>query len=154
MAYALTYDDRLGRVTHIKHRRTGCEVEVDAETSITKNFSLKDGWSDSLAQCTNGKAARFYLRDFFGPREGPHEKPEMKGKAKDFDSARKYAAQKMLDMEAAASTGKLQESVQVVQAASDEKKKQRTEKAREALKERKESASKRRRVSVVPATPS
>ena len=78
----------------------------------------------------------------------------MKGKAKDFDSARKYAAQKMLDMEAAASTGKLQESVQVVQAASDEKKKQRTEKAREALRERKESASKRRRVSVVPATPS
>jgi hypothetical protein len=150
-AYKLVFDDTAGRVTKVVHRRTGASADIDGEAPITGTFNLKDGWSDSQAVASNGKASHFPLHEFFGAKVGPHSAVEFKGATKEFVGALKFAKEKMSELEVKVATGVLGQSDELVQAAAGEKQSLRTEKAREMLKARKEEAFKRRRVSVLPS---
>lgn len=150
-AYDMSYDAVAGRVSNIKHRRTGVVVEVEEDIKISSAFTLKDGWSDSLALVTNGKAAKYYLHEFFGPRDGPHESPELRGKAREFDRALNHAQQKMRAAEEAAAVGRVEDdTLAIVDKAAADKKRIRTERARAELLARKEESNKRRRVPIAP----
>ena len=151
LAYDLVYDDTAHRVTKVLHRRTGTTADIDAEAPITMAFQLKDGWSDTLAVATNGKASHFLLRGFFAPKLGPNAFSELKVNTIEAECGITWATNKMASLADSMATGHLPQRTELVDAAADAKKHERTEKARIMLQNRKEEAVKRRRVSIMPA---
>lgn len=78
-------------------------------------------------------------------KKGPHAQPELRGKSRDLEQAVRHAQSLRDDMEKKFAEGKsTDEGTQVIAQVNSEKKRARTESARQALEKRKIEAGKRR----------
>lgn len=146
LVYDLQYDASQGEVVKVTHRRSGHEVNVDADLKVTSAFHLKDGWSDSGAVLSNGKQCHYLLHQFFDDAHGPDVQPELKGNSRDMDGAARHAQAKVHELETRVAEGRVGDGGScVVAVVCEEKKRARAEEALEEV-------SKRRRVAIVSAT--
>lgn len=148
LAYSLVFDAEKGCVTKIVHRRTKVEVELDEVCRITDKFVLKDGWSDSGALATNGKASHYILKELFPAGVGPHASGELRGKGRDFDPPCRHADAKLAEIEESLAVVRADEGKAIVEKTMEEAKKARTDAARIALTARRQEMGKLQRQSV------
>lgn len=67
--YQVVWDgDRAKAINH----SSGDSIEINGEGEFTNKYTMHVAWSDTDAY-VKGKMAKFYMRDYFGPNEGPHK---------------------------------------------------------------------------------
>ena len=156
--YQCTFDHPDGTLSLLVHRPTGHRADVDRGSGITDVYELYDGWSDRKAMLKKSKALKFVLADFFGPKRGPNSTQTWTGQCKELQEVAAIMQKEVLRAEKAGLSTTVSDDVaKKFKDVRDEKKKNATNAAREALSKRSEQFAKKRRISfkkpIAPMTP-
>lgn len=139
--YEMEWDASGREGRRISFKRNPGFVEIPEYAAVSTCFTLKNGWSEDKASFQDKCASSYVLIDYFKDGEGPRATQEYywTGKATGFEELAASEKTKYdVQCSAAAPARGVQENEHFMESTVKEKKRKITERARDALKKRKE----------------